>query len=134
MTDIPICGLRTPEGMCTEPREPTEGTEAGELFGGQTYRPRCSDHRGMPADVRPEPGAFAKQGPHYQPAALARAQMVGVVVTALLRVHERGLLVFPDGSQYEDNANRAASMIIDELAADVLSKTLGGMATGQVQG
>jgi hypothetical protein len=138
MTDIPICGLRTPEGVCTESREPTEGAEAGELFGGQTYRPRCSDHRGMPADVRPEPGPFAAQHPSFEPAAQVREALVRAVMATLEESEERGNVSINrkirSAEMTPDSARRRlASRIVDDLATDALAKTLQGMAIGQVQ-
>lgn len=123
MTDIPICALPQPDGICREPRfRMPDGTLAK----------RCEPHLGL-NEVDPH-DPFAGQRPNPSTANLARQAMIDRVAASISHLVERGVLRVPEDEAAAGLApRRAAAVILDDLAVDVLSKTIEGMAVGSVQ-
>jgi hypothetical protein len=118
VTDTPICGHLDQGVMCRA---------ACTTLPDGTPAERCTDHLGLPD---PEPAApFAAQRPSPEPAAQVRVSMLDCLEASLRAVAERGLLRFPDLDTYP---RRVAGVLLDDLASDVLSKTLQGMAVGSM--
>lgn len=161
-TDIPICGYGTYEGMCHEAREVLVGKTsrrcskhnqavysictgcaieavgecAGVMESGHPCRvPLCVNcaHLGD-ADHGPV-GPFAAQQsePTGLPAAAAqvRASMIDTMAESLRAATIRGLVHFPQ--ETDEYIRRVAGVLIDELSAEVLIRTLSGMAVGQAK-
>lgn len=122
-TDIPICGLPEPDGPCRK---------AAFRMPDGTLARRCEGHLGL--DEPDEDAAFAGQRPEPSAASQARNAMIEIIAGSIEHLVSRGVLALPDDVGASKLApRRAASVIIDDLAADILTKTLQGMAVGSVQ-
>lgn len=160
--DIPRCGYNlvaygpcreaTPEGKqrCTEHGQPQftvctgcAGEAIGECpaqlgFGAACRAALCRDctHRrdATHGPVMAE-GAFQNQAPppSMAPARTARQAMIEILDAALIGAIERGLFGTDVRDLSDEHRRQIAGVLLDELAAEVLMKTLQGMVAGQSQ-
>lgn len=106
-----------------------------ELSSGHPCRKPVCENCGHRADDTHgvDDSPFAAQRPGSKVSGQARDGLTASVRTTLDRAERMGMLtlVGPDRDRTRD---RLASLIIDEVTADVFAKMLAGLATGQVSG